>query len=353
VLLWSMGSFGACTLLNPLDYLQENAGRIDASTNEPRDATSEATGPGCPPERWPSCGVSILASLPSSDRPTAIATVRDSVLFATESGGIYEIVCTETACGAPSARVTGEATPLRLGAVPGPFSRWAVWTTKTEVRFLDFAEDASSTLTTLDTVTNPRTLSVDYPVAVWSDDRGVRGIFLNGRDVAPVASDVSSAVYFRKYETFFALDTELVNCAWDLNGSNACATRTSIANVRGATALAEATGFALASSGGSRGGLVASIPSGDGFELELVEQADEGGVVPIAARDVGQLQALSGFGRDIWYTKTSGELCRRTRDVSRVDTVLRGLGARTAIAAADHRVFVADYDGAQVLRVVP
>ncbi len=355
MVVFAMSSAGACTLLNPLDYLKagRNAGEADgAAVTDAIEDAEDPNAPGCPPERWTTCGVTVLV-----DGGTPTAVVADSsgrAFFADPaSGSIAETRCTPSSC-----------MPVLTWVVDEPELRqfaWSwldvVWTTSTEVRTAEVfgnLEAGRPPVRTIAAAQNPSAVHSGSYFTTWADDQGVHYFQVNRSVVNPfdvqalLSPRRATALFARSSTVYFVSGGELFTCALDTTTYDRCvAEPTAMEGVRDPLLLGEANGFAS----GDAGGLLATRAAEGGTEIALIEQVDAG-ALPVVMREAAEIVSLSGSGRDIWFTTSSGVLRRRTVSVPEVVTVLRGLGPRASVAAALDQVYVADPDLHVVLHVV-
>jgi hypothetical protein len=325
-----------CSLVNPLDYLQ--GGRdSDAAPTAPSVEAGEP--PGCPPERWSECGVTVLYE---GGAPTALTAngLHRRVWFSV-ADTIYEVRCTQGTCSAPWVWATGQD-PVRFLSIEW---NWLYWTTGDRVRriLVGSSRDAGEPVETVASAADPTALFGNYPISLWSDVAGISG-WREWEDggvyrYSPMRASTLLVVALRM---FFLSEGELFTCTFGSSDLSECNGTTPLAAGRGAHLLA----YASDSSNPDAGGLIASVPRDGGTALVLVEQAGA-----VLAEERSEIQALAAFGKDVYYTTTSGELRRRTLDVPTIVPVLRGLGPGTALAAGEREVFIASPERRAVLRV--
>jgi hypothetical protein len=343
-----MAALLQCGLLNPLDYLQ--SGRPDDAGPEssPGDVDAEVL-PGCPREKWADCGATIVRSgttptVVGADSLTGSGSDRRVFFGEAETGTLFELSCAGETCDPPVPIVSGEGEPLTIAYGGGSL----FWATASEVRRATLGPDGA-VAETIDTTSGPTALSAAYPYAAWSDANGVRAFHFVGAVSPSLFTGASSSVLLSRTALFFVAGGEVHTCA--LTDSPPRCTPTRVSGVSGGDLLANAEGFAKAIFLGG-GGIIASVPRPTGTQLLLIEQPDDAGALPTIETERSDLRALDAFDRDIYFTTSRGELLRRTRDLAKVEVILRGLGARTSIAAAGGQIFIADRDQKQLVRVV-
>jgi hypothetical protein len=326
-----------CSLANPLDHLQ--GGRDpDAS---PTTISSEAGEPaGCPPERWSACGVTLLYEGGVPTRLTANGLHRR--VFFSAGDTIFEVRCTGGTCTPPWVWATGED-PVRFLSIEW---NWLYWITGDRVRriLVGGSRDAGAPAETVASVSDPTALFGDAPISVWSDVAGISGTRAGDADggVYRYTTVRASTLLSVSSQLFYVAGGELFTCRYGSNDISVCNGTTVLDAGRGAELLARASD----PSSPDAGGLIASVPRDGGTALVLVEQPGT-----LLAEEPAGVQALAAFGKDIYYTTKSGELRRRTLDVPNIVTVLRGLGAGTALAAGEREVFVAAPERRAILHI--
>jgi hypothetical protein len=203
--------------------------------------------------------------------------------------------------------------------------------------------DAGQPVETVASVSGPTALFGNYPVSIWSDTGGIFGSRAF-EDAGPYRYSTmrASALISLPSQMFFVAGDELYTCTYGSNDVSQCNGTTTVDAGRGAQLL----GYATDSANPDAGGLVASVRRDGGSALVLVERAGA-----LLAEEASEIAAVAAFGKDIYYTTKSGELRRRTLDVPILMTVLRGLGAGTALAAGEREVFVAAPERRAILRI--
>jgi hypothetical protein len=341
----------ACSLLSSLDYLQAGRGAPLGPDAIASDGGDDPNAPGCPPERWSTCGVTVLV-----DAGTPIAIVSDPggrTFFADqESGDIAEVSCRATTCTPLRTWVVGQRGITKLAHA----GLDAVWFSGDELRTAEtFARPDAGLppVRTIATAKNPSALHSGSFVTAWADDDGIHHFHVNRSvvdpyDVLALVTPQRASVVFVKWPTlYFVSGGEVFTCPYDQNSYRCASEPVVIVGARGAESLGEASGFAS----GDAGGTIATRSAEGGTEIVLLDQGDAG-VLPVVASETDEIRSLSAYDRDIYFTTKSGALRRRTLGVASVVTVLRGLGPRAMIGAALDQVFVADPDRHIVLRVV-
>jgi hypothetical protein len=333
-----------CTVFNPLDHLQEGVGREDAASAPTMDGATPDQGPGCPPAQWSACGATVVVD---SGMPGTIAAdpVNDRVFYGDfATGDVIEMRCPDASCTITATLATGETTPLRVD-----FGwRWVYWTTPTEVRRLDLlGYDGGAKAATVASAADPRALSADTFFVVWSDSAGIHMWNHNAQQEFAGPPEPARVLLSRYPDLFFVVGGELRRCLYDTHApARPCISPpVGILDVGEGGLLARADGFRA----GDAGGLVATRTGPDATEIVLAEQRDAG-AFPVLAR-AATIQALGAYDREIYFTTKSGELVRRSRDRLAAETILRGLGPRTAVVVLARQAFVADPDRHVVLRV--
>jgi len=339
----------SCSLLSSLDYLQahRDAAGLDGdggpgsgpSNGGPADASGT-----CPPAEWSTCGVISVAADVTT---TAISAAGDqqSVYYADEHGSVLTAKCGAT-CSPTSTVVTGEEPILFLGynAVS------LYWLTAAAVRRFPLYPDAGG-VTTTTTVRNPHGLSTLYPNVAWADDDGVRmeGV-LGSTGLHTVSTVAATAPLLTSKELLFIGAGQVQRCTID-SFPGGCSNPGALAGTDAAMFVAFAIGFADSSPIFTTGGIVATVPRDGGTSFVLAEQPDDAGVLPSIADTTDTVVAVTASVDDVYFTTTSGELRRRSRNQPGVITMLSGLGRRTYLAADQGGVFVADPEARQLLHV--
>ena len=353
----------ACTLLNPLDYLQSgsdsdsDSGGSAATDGAPingeaasKEAATGDVGPGCAPARWSDCNATLVAT--STPVGSATFGLNSSMIYFTnpERGEILSSQCTGNDCTPPKTLLSGESTPDDMAQITDSL----FWTTSTAVRRAKVVgADADVPVPeTVDTLNGPARIATLYPEVLWTDTSGARGLFAN----EPVATiwnkpSLSPAMSNGGQTTFFVSEGAVKQCVLNALGNPGAVDE--VPTSTGATAMTW-TSFKSTPFGASVG-IVAARPFGNGSQLSVLDLPDEAGAPLVLSTEPNAVVALRATASNLYWTTSAGEFRRYSKVSAAATTVLHGLSNDTRIAVTDTEeiVLIADRGGKQVLLYIP